>query len=226
MFSNNRDFIDSIDVEDTPCDYTTAYSYGTRPRSHSRPMSMTSTSTSASIPSLSSITSSASSSQLVVSPQTASSFAAAILHCSLFLFNDKLMIVKRQSSGVSGRKVTGLDDIQKLVKTGGGVAVMDKTITKKDKLSFRGVVDILDVIASDTGNGGELSLTSMFLIKSVRLSNLSRATAGWQIRQMVRSPLSIIHYCASSICRRHRCRRRPEGKVAFRGKPVGGASFS
>lgn len=65
------------------------------------------------------------------------------------------MIVKRQSSAISGRKVTGLDDVQKLVKTGGGVAIRAKDGVKKDKLSYRGIVDVLDVIASDVGNGGE-----------------------------------------------------------------------
>lgn len=56
---------------------------------------------------------------------------------------------------MSGRKITGLDDVARLVKSGGGVAVMDKTGGKKDKLSYRGMVDVLDVIASDIGNGGE-----------------------------------------------------------------------
>ncbi len=65
--------------------------------------------------------------------------------------------MKRQSHSISGRKVTGLDDVQKLVKTGGGVAVIDKNGGKKDKLSFRGLVDVSDVIASDIGNGGELA---------------------------------------------------------------------
>jgi hypothetical protein len=64
------------------------------------------------------------------------------------------MVVKRQSASVSGRKVTGLDDMERLVKSGGGVAVMDKSGSKKDKLSFRGTVDILDVIATDVGGGG------------------------------------------------------------------------
>lgn len=66
------------------------------------------------------------------------------------------MVVKRQSSSISGRKVTGLDDMPKLVKSGGGVAVMDKLGSRKDKLSFRGAVDILDVIVTDVGNGGML----------------------------------------------------------------------
>jgi hypothetical protein len=65
------------------------------------------------------------------------------------------MIVKRQSSAVSGRRVTGLDDVTKMVKSGGGVAVIDKAGNKKDKLSFKGIVDVLDIIATDTGNGGE-----------------------------------------------------------------------
>ena len=156
MFSNHRNFLDSIDVDDLPADYPTAVSPGSRPRSYSRPTSLMSTSTSASIPSLSSLGSVSSSSQLVASPQTNMANTSAPLHCTLFLFDDKLMIVKRQSSSISGQKVTGLDDVQRLVKTGGGVAVMDKNSAKKDKLSFRGVVDVLDVIASDVGNGGEL----------------------------------------------------------------------
>lgn len=79
---------------------------------------------------------------------------ASILHCTLFLFDDKLVITKRPSRDVSGRKATGLDDLQKLVKTGGGVAVYDRDKEKRDKLGFRGAVDILDVIATDTGGGG------------------------------------------------------------------------
>ena len=158
MFSNNRDYIDAIDVEDMPADYASGSSPGSRPRPHARPMSMTvsvtANSTSASIPSLASFTSSVSSSQLVMSPQSGTGSAIVALHCSLFLFDDKLMIVKRQSSSISGRKVTGLDDVQRLVKSGGGVAIIDKNGAKKDKLTFRGVVDILDVIASDVGNGG------------------------------------------------------------------------
>jgi hypothetical protein len=73
----------------------------------------------------------------------------------LFLLDDKLLIVKRQSASVSGRKTTGLDDVAKLVKTGGGISIMEKGGTKKDKLVYRGSVDVLDVIASDVGNGGE-----------------------------------------------------------------------
>ncbi|KAK6904572.1 hypothetical protein I203_105388 [Kwoniella mangroviensis CBS 8507] len=106
LFSNSRDYIDAIDVEDLPAEYPTS-----PPAIHA---------------------------------------AATPLNCTLFLFDDKLMIVKRQSGSISGRKVTGTDDIPRLVR---GAAIMDKNPIKKDKLGFRGEVDILDVIASDTGNG-------------------------------------------------------------------------
>jgi len=89
------------------------------------------------------------------------------------------MVVKRQSASVSGRKVTGLDDMEKLVKSGGGVAVMDKSGNKKDKLSFRGTVDILDVIATDVGDGSEsiLLLIRQSLIAS-RFQSVPRKAAG------------------------------------------------
>lgn len=147
LFSNKRDYLDSLDVDDIPAELMSPSSIPPRPMST---FSTTSTST----PSLASIGSSASSSQLPTSP-VGHSAAMSTLHCTLFLFDDKLILVKRQSSAISGRNVTGLNDVQKLVKSGGGVAVMDKNGAKKDKLSYRGMVDVLDVIASDVGNGGE-----------------------------------------------------------------------
>jgi hypothetical protein len=75
------------------------------------------------------------------------------LHCTLVLFDDKLMITKRQVAAISGRKATGLDDIKDLIKSGGGVAVKEKDGARRAKLSFRGVVDILDVRVADMGNG-------------------------------------------------------------------------
>ncbi|KAK4685638.1 hypothetical protein P7C73_g4506, partial [Tremellales sp. Uapishka_1] len=159
LFSNNRDYIDSIDCEDLPAEYGSssngpASPPSARPLSYatSRPISMSSSSTSNSTPSLSSF-GSASQSQLPNSPNKDTGAAVGSLHCTLFLFDDKLMIAKRQSSSVCGRKVTGLDDVAKLVKTGGGVAVMDKNGSRRDKLSFKGLVNVLEVIATDVGNG-------------------------------------------------------------------------
>ena len=82
------------------------------------------------------------------------------LHCTLILFDDKLVIVKRVSAAINGRKVTGLDSIDKMMKAGGGLnglAYSGTTFTK-DKLEFRGVIDILDVIATDVGNSGKFCL--------------------------------------------------------------------
>ncbi|WVQ81448.1 hypothetical protein IAT38_003572 [Cryptococcus sp. DSM 104549] len=153
LFSNNRDYIDAIDVEDLPAEYPTQSSPYPRPISVASSRAPGST---ASTPSMaSSFGSLPSSSHMPQSPQAGANGGSAMqaLHCTLFLFDDKLMIVKRQSTSVSGRKLTGTDDVQRLVKTGGGVAVMEKNNAKRDKLSFRGEVDVLDVIASDVGNG-------------------------------------------------------------------------
>ena len=148
LISNNRDYLDSIDVEDIPTE-SQAVSPDSRRQSNI-------TSPSASTPSLASMGSGSSSAHLPMSPGAGPS--APSLHCTLFLFDDKLMIVKRQSSTVSGRKITGLDDMQALVRSGGGVAVLDKQSAKKDKLSFRGLVDVSDVVAVDVGNGGECGI--------------------------------------------------------------------
>jgi hypothetical protein len=85
------------------------------------------------------------------------------LHCTLILFDDKLVIVKRVAATVSGRKVTGLDSIDKMMKAGGGLNGLahSGTTLSKDKLEFRGVIDILDVIATDVGNSGKLLLTPL-----------------------------------------------------------------
>lgn len=133
LISNNRDYIDSIDVEDTV--------------SETRGGGSISQSNSPMRPSLSHHSTSP------AGPQSRTN----LLHCTLILFDDKLVIVQRVSAAVSGRKVTGLDSIDKMMKAGGGLnglAYSGTTLTK-DKLEFRGVVDILDVIATDVGNSGK-----------------------------------------------------------------------
>jgi hypothetical protein len=136
-------------VDDSPTEYhSTPESRASRPTS-------TSSAISTSTPSLASVGSSAASSAYPASPPPFHAPSLSTLHCTLFLLDDKLLIVKRQSASVSGRKITGLDDVAKLVKTGGGISVMEKGGVKKDKLAYRGSVDVLEVIASDVGNGGE-----------------------------------------------------------------------
>jgi hypothetical protein len=100
-----------------------------------------------------------------------SNSSASSLHCTLFLFSDRLLIAKRPSYHQSGRKLTGLDDVSKLWKgsiiggggAGGGVGVRggpgrsgvgDSSKDGGGKLSCKGVVSVLDVVASDLGGGG------------------------------------------------------------------------
>jgi protein ECT2 len=76
------------------------------------------------------------------------------LPCTLFLFDDRLMIVKRHSSSASGRVIAGLDEIEKLAKTG----IIGGAHMKKGGLSCKGVVDITDVVATDPGGSGAVKI--------------------------------------------------------------------
>ncbi|KAG6903484.1 hypothetical protein C0995_005507 [Termitomyces sp. Mi166 len=77
---------------------------------------------------------------------SSSSTALASLHSTLFLFDDKLVIVKRPGNGEkSGQVLSGLDEVDKVTKGGGIPAGKKKTMTCK------GVVDVTDVVATDVG---------------------------------------------------------------------------
>ncbi|KAH7931234.1 hypothetical protein BV22DRAFT_1115616 [Leucogyrophana mollusca] len=77
-----------------------------------------------------------------------SSLSINSLHCTLFLFDDKLMIVKRPGNGEkSGRTLAGLDEVDKLAKSGGLPLGM-----KKSGLSYKGVIELPDVAAADVGD--------------------------------------------------------------------------
>lgn len=80
------------------------------------------------------------------------SSAANLLHCTLFLFEDKLVIAKRPGNGErSGRVLSGLDEMDKLAKAGSLPQGM-----KKSGMAFKGVVDVTDVVAVDMGGPGKL----------------------------------------------------------------------
>ncbi|KAI6047452.1 hypothetical protein EDC04DRAFT_2864519 [Pisolithus marmoratus] len=80
---------------------------------------------------------------------SASSFSATVLHCTLFLFDDKIMIAKRPGNGEkSGKTLAGLDEVQKLAKTGGLPLGL-----KKSGMSCKGVFDITDIVGADVGDG-------------------------------------------------------------------------
>jgi hypothetical protein len=72
------------------------------------------------------------------------------LHCTLFLFDDKLVIVKRPGNGEKGGKaLTGLNELNKVTKAGG-----IPTGKKKSGMTCKGVVDVTDVVATDIGGVG------------------------------------------------------------------------
>ena len=87
------------------------------------------------------------------SASTSTSSYGNALHCTLFLFDDKLVIVKRPGNGEkSGKSLAGLDEMAKMAKAGGLPLGM-----KKSGMSFKGVVDITEVVAADVGGPGQFS---------------------------------------------------------------------
>ncbi|KAF9464393.1 hypothetical protein BDZ94DRAFT_1161981 [Collybia nuda] len=84
---------------------------------------------------------------------SSTSISAISLHCTLFLFDDKLVIVKRPGNGEKGGRVlSGLDELDKVTKAGGIPGGK-----KKSGMSCKGVVDVTDVVATDVG-GAEINL--------------------------------------------------------------------
>ncbi|KAL0949366.1 hypothetical protein HGRIS_009435 [Hohenbuehelia grisea] len=80
------------------------------------------------------------------------STSATSLHCSLFLFDDKIMIVKRPNGEKGGKALTGLDKLDKVTKAGGL-----PSSKKKSGMVCKGVVDVTDVAAVDVG-GADIHL--------------------------------------------------------------------
>lgn len=71
------------------------------------------------------------------------------LHCTLFLFDDKLMIVKRPSFDKSGRTLAGLDDVERLANGGIGTRGRGLANMRRGGMVHKGVLDITDVNATD-----------------------------------------------------------------------------
>lgn len=110
-------------------------------------------------------------------PSSASTNGQALgnLHCTLFLFDDKLVIVKRPGNGEKGgRALSGLNDLDKLAKSGGLPMGL-----KKSGMVCKGVVDVTDVVVTDVGGAGE-STKTLFCIMMCELfhrpSHVSRNT--------------------------------------------------
>ncbi|KAF8195715.1 hypothetical protein K438DRAFT_1906377 [Mycena galopus ATCC 62051] len=87
------------------------------------------------------------------SAASVNSSSAGSLHCTLFLFDDKLLIVKRPGNGEKGgRTLAGLDELDKLTKAGGRPSGK-----KKSGMTCKGVVDVTEVVATDIG-GADINL--------------------------------------------------------------------
>lgn len=80
--------------------------------------------------------------------------SGSVLHCSLLLFDDKLVIVKRPGNGErSARALTGLDDLDKVTKL---KALHSGKV--KTGMVCKGVVEVTDVMVADVGGTGTLFL--------------------------------------------------------------------
>jgi hypothetical protein len=71
------------------------------------------------------------------------------LKCSLLLFDDKLMIVKRNGDKPV-RVLSGLNDLNKILSKPASRPIS----LKKSGLQFKGIVEITDVVATDVGGSG------------------------------------------------------------------------
>jgi hypothetical protein len=71
------------------------------------------------------------------------------LKCSLFLFDDKLMIVKRNGDKPV-RALSGLNDLDKVLAKPPSRPIS----LKRSGLQFKGIVEITDVVATDVGGTG------------------------------------------------------------------------
>ena len=75
------------------------------------------------------------------------------LKCSLFLFDDKLMIVKRNGDKPV-RALSGLNDLNKVLPKPASRPIS----LKKSGLQFKGMVEITDVVATDVSTAGVLPI--------------------------------------------------------------------
>ena len=83
------------------------------------------------------------------------------LKCSLFLFDDKLMIVKRNGDKPV-RALSGLNDLNKVLQKPASRPIS----LKKSALQFKGIVEITDVVATDVGGSGVFPYLSPEIFRS------------------------------------------------------------
>ena len=111
------------------------------------------------------------------------SVGGTTLNCTLFLFDDKLMIVKRPSDK-SGRTLAGFDRLDYVAKGN------TLSTSMRRNLVCKGVIDITDVAATDVGGAGMLllaprcALIAEISALSCRHSYVFREPAAGPIREM------------------------------------------
>lgn len=114
------------------------------------------------------------------------------LHCSLVLFDDKLMIVKRPGNGEKGcRVLAGLVDTGKPTKSGKALSL------KKSGMVCKGVVDVTDVVITDVGGPGKrlhdkMSQSSNLTSVYCRFPSVFRSPTNGADRTMGRSSIPFI----------------------------------
>ncbi|THH05620.1 hypothetical protein EW145_g4663 [Phellinidium pouzarii] len=121
LISSSRRFIDCLDVEDNIAEAAGMNPFG----------SMSSGGTGS-------------------SSTSGGSGSNASLHCTLILFDDKLMLAKRSSSDKSGRTLAGLDAVERFAN-GAFTSGRGRGLTnmRRGGMSCKGVVDITEVVATD-----------------------------------------------------------------------------
>lgn len=102
--------------------------------------------------------------------------ASRAIPCTLFLFDDSILVAKRTSANSSGRQLLALDDLNRLadeMKTFTERSGSSANRDRKPELGFRGVVDIADVVATDLGGPGEYQRRPcVVLIRAPMLTHL------------------------------------------------------
>ncbi|UZJ51544.1 hypothetical protein CBS101457_000864 [Exobasidium rhododendri] len=83
----------------------------------------------------------------------ASSPSYRTLHCTLFLFDDIVVITKRASVSTRGRTLIGLDDLDRLADQMKTFTERSSTsrVNQRFELGFRGMIELADVQAIDIG---------------------------------------------------------------------------
>lgn len=128
------------------------------------------------------------------SPMSTSSRAVP---CTLFLFDDAVLVAKRNNPHLSGRQLLGLDNLDRLAdemktfteKSGASSSQQ----SRKGELSFRGVSDIMDVTATDLGGPGKWSCCHTGSMK-VETDNLDVSSSPIDLQLYFKKEPAHIHH--------------------------------